>query len=395
MLSIITIILRYKRTIALLTVAGIIVSAIVSLVIPPRYIASAAFIPYGVEKEITGHRGFWAQLGTFGETYASFLRAQRNLIIDYLVRSRMMSEILSSRFDLERVYKVKGTEKVRRKLQDRTGVDIRPEGVIVLSVEDRDPERAHSMVSTYLEYVDSFLVDMSIASAKERRKFLADELAWREQRVASADSAVMAFLKKHGIYQLEQQAIAALRIVSGLNARLNILEVEERLLEMTMRTGNPELERLRSELENLKAQIIKIQEGTGDERGFFPPLKELPDIAAGYIRLMVDLRAQETVLEYVRLLLEDVTIQANRKVGILRIIDPPYIPEERVWPKRKQIVIVSTVAVFFWTCFVLLVLDTRRRNVPVPEAYGTDGAAGGNSIDDRGRSDGERGEREP
>lgn len=363
MLSIITIILRYKKTILLVTAAGFIVSAAVSLVLPKRYVVHAAFIPYGVEKQITGHRDFWSQLGSFGETYASFLRGQRNLLIDHMVRSRAISKILIDRFDLEKVYSTKDWEKARKKLQENTGVDIRPEGVIVLSVEDRDPERACAMVAIYLERIDSILIDMSVESAEGQRRFLAEELAWRQKRVASADSAVMVFLKQHGVYQLEQQARAALEIVAGLNARLSILEVEQRLLEMTMRTGSPELEKLTVELDNLRAQIAKIQSGTGDEESLFPPLNEFPDIAAGYLRLVIELRAQEGVLQYVRLLFEDATIQANRRISVLRIIDPPFIPEQRVWPKRKQIVIVSTIAVFFWTCFVLLVLDTRGRQM--------------------------------
>jgi capsule polysaccharide export protein KpsE/RkpR len=274
-----------------------------------------------------------------------------------------MSVILIERFDLEKIYRVKGTEKAMKRLQKNTGVEIRPEGVIVLSVEDRDPERAYALVSTFLENIDSVLIDMSVESAEERRKFLAEEIAWRERSLASADSAVMAFLKQHGVYQLDQQARSALEVVMELNARLSILEVDKRLLEMTMRAGSPELEKLKRELENLREQIVKIQEGTGEEESLFPPLNEFPDIAAGYLRLLVELKAQEGVLQYVRLLLEDATIQANRKVGVLRIIDPPFVPEQRVWPKRKQIVIVSTIAVFFWISFAMLVLDTKREQV--------------------------------
>jgi uncharacterized protein involved in exopolysaccharide biosynthesis len=58
--------------------------------------------------------------------------------------------------------------------------------------------------------------------------------------------------------------------------------------------------------------------------------------------------------------LADAQILANSHVSTLRILDPPVIPEKRVWPKRKQIVLISTGAAFFWSGFFLLVRERIR-----------------------------------
>ena len=138
MLSLFSIILRHKKFIVLITIAGFAVSAVISLIVPARYVSVAAFLPVGVEQEITGRQGFFSQLGAFGEAYNTFLRIRKNFVIDFLLRSRRMSEMLDEQFDLEEVYRVRGIEKVRHKLRERTSVDIRDEGVIVIAVQDRD-----------------------------------------------------------------------------------------------------------------------------------------------------------------------------------------------------------------------------------------------------------------
>ena len=66
---------------------------------------------------------------------------------------------------------------------------------------------------------------------------------------------------------------------------------------------------------------------------------------------------QEFVLGYLRLRLADAQISANNHVNVLKIVDPPAAPEQRSWPKRKQIVMISTAAAFFWGCFFMIVRD--------------------------------------
>ena len=51
MLSFLSVILRKKKTIILAAIVGFVISIIVSLVLPAKYISLGAFIPGGVEQE--------------------------------------------------------------------------------------------------------------------------------------------------------------------------------------------------------------------------------------------------------------------------------------------------------------------------------------------------------
>jgi len=360
MISLISVLLRHKRLVIIITAAAFVGSALVSLIIPPRYVSSASFLPRGVEKDITGLRDFFSPFGEIGEISATFMRARKNLIIDHLIRSMQMYMLIDERFDLASIYGERDRESVHERLREHTRVVIRDEGVIILSVEDEEPVRAKEMVEAYIANLDSILVGLAIESSERRRAFLLEEIERRELRILETDSTIQRFQVEHGLYDIEEQARAALQIAAALSARLSMLEVEKELLEMTLKPGSHELEGVRSELRLLERQLSGMKDGMAGGESLFPPLAEFPGLASGYAQLLTEQKLQEFVVVYLRLQLEDVRLSSNRRMSVLKVIDPPYVPERRAWPKRKQIVMVSTLAALFWTCFILLIVEGIR-----------------------------------
>jgi len=356
MLTFLTIFLRYKKTVILVTLAGSIISAAASFFIPPRYISVAAFMPAGVENEITGGGNFFSNLGSLGDTYSAFVRVRRNFIIDYIVRSRAMSRLMSERFDLKTVYDVKSEEEVRDRLMKATSVIVRDEGVLEIGVEAEYPAMSRDMVQYYLSSIDSILISMSVESAGSKKNYLEEEVSRRRGRIAEIDSELKRYIDKHGIFEIQQQARAAYLVMAGITARENMLKVEKRILEMSMKDSYPEMKMLDLELEKIEEQISEMFEGKG-AKGLFPPLKNLPAIATGYMALVNDRMMQEFALAFVMLKLEDAKVSEASDVSVIRIIDPPYLPGLRSWPKRKQIVIIFTLASLFWTLFFILLYE--------------------------------------
>lgn len=359
MIALLLVIFRRKKVILSVTAAGFLISAVVSMLIPSRFVASTMFAPAGVEKDLTNLREFFAPMGSFGESFAAYLRARKNYLIDYIIRSRRMSDLIDARFDLGRVYGVTDRDEIRRRLGEHTAVVIRDEGVIVLSVEDRDRERAIAIAEEYLAQLDTVLLDLAVENSRERMQFLGDEVARRERAITVADSLIGAYLGTYGLYAMEEQVRVMLDIVSNLSNRLSVLDVEKRLLEMTMKPGSDDLDRVEFEWNQMRKQLLLLRE-TGAEPDLFPPFKKLPEISTQYLQFMSERRMQEFMVAYLRLRLADAEVAANSRMSVLKVFDPPSAPDRRSWPKRKQIVLVSTAAAFFWACFSM-VLDERRR----------------------------------
>jgi capsule polysaccharide export protein KpsE/RkpR len=359
MLALLRIVFLHRRVILAITAAGFIISAAVSMAIPSRYTVATSFLPLGVERDITGLRGFFAPLGSFGESFAAYLRARKNYIIDFFIRSRRMSEVIDAKVGLKEAYGTEDPDLIRERLQLHTRVIIRNEGVIILTVDDRSRERALAITNAYLKSLDSLLVQSAVEGALSRTKYLNQEVARREREIAASDSLLKEFLDVYGLYDMNQQVRLMLDVVSDLSARLSILDIEKNLLELTMKPGSPDYDRVELEWNSLREQLLLLKEkGAGPK--LFPPLKKLPEISSRYAGLLSQRRTQEFVLAYLRVLLEDAKVSAKSRESVLRPLDPPALPDKRSWPKRKQIVLASTAASFFWGCLFLIARERWR-----------------------------------
>lgn len=353
MLALLRIVFLHRKLVLAITLAGFLISAAVSMALPTRYTVATSFLPLGVERDITGLRGFFAPLGSFGESFAAYLRARKNYIIDFFIRSRRMSDVIDAKVGLKEAYGTKDPDEIRDRLQMHTRVIIRNEGVIVLTVEDHSRERALAITNEYMKGLDSLLVQSAVEGATDRIKYLNQEVVSREREIAASDSLLKNFLEVHGLYDMNQQVRLMLDVVSDLSARLSILDVEKNLLELTLKPGSPDYDRVELEWNSLREQLLLLREkGAGPK--LFPPLKKLPEISSHYAGLLSQRRTQEFVLAYLRVLLEDAKVSAKSRESVLRPLDPPALPDKRSWPRRKQIVLASTAASFFWGCLFLI-----------------------------------------
>jgi len=356
MLSFLSVILRRKKTIALAAAAGFIISVVISLVLPAKYYSMGAFIPGGVEQELSGSNSFLARLGAFSESYATFVRVRRNYIIDYIVRSNRMAGLMDSRFDLREMYGKDTIAEARQELNERTYVNVRDEGVLEIAVEAPDAVTARDMTAAYIEFVDRIIMELNLENAETKVAYLEEALASGERDRVAADSVLSEFMTSKGIFEIESQAKAAFQIIGVLTARVSALEVERNILGMTLRESSPDLRKLDLEIEKLKAEIDRVTE-MGSGEGLFPPLADMPGLATEYLGMVAERMAQEFAMAYVRLKLEDARISTKNRTGTIRVIDPPVVPERRSWPKRKQIVIILTMASVFWACFIIVIRE--------------------------------------
>ena len=388
MLAFLSIFLRYKKTVILVTFAGSVISAAGTYLISPRYISTAAFMPAGIENELTGGGGYFAHLGALGDTYSAFARVRRNFIIDYIVRSGTMSRLMSERFDLKEIYDVENEEEVRKKLMEATGVDVMDEGILEIAVESEDPVMARDMAQAYLGYIDSLLVSMSMESAGSRRRYLESEVERRKNKIAEIDSVLQEYTDRTGVFDIQEQARAAFLVLAGITTRENILEVEKRIWEISLKENNPEMMKIDIELEKLEEQLSIMMEREG-KKGLSPPLNKLPELAKEYMSLVSEKIMHEFSLAFVMIKLEDARISESNNEGVLRIIDPPYVPEMRSWPKRKQIVIIFTLASLFWCLFFILLYEEMKAGLfrGWKEISGKDGDIAGKGADSISRGD--------
>ncbi len=360
MIEIISVILKHKKLLAASVLAAFLISAVISLVITPVYRSSATIIPIGFIEELASVKNYFSYLGSMGESFTAYARIRKNFIIHGIIRSRKVTGIIAERYDMTDIYQTDRFEEARERLLENTSVDVHSSGSISISFQNEDPELAARVVEAYVSTLDSIMVTLSAEDAEARSEFISREIERRESEIAGSDSVLMAFMQEHGVYQLEQQARAALEAAAVIRTRQELIEVKRGMLEEVATGENPSLKLIKLELKELDNQIRRMSQ-QGDRGNLFPPLSEFPSLASQYIQLVTRRELKEFALQYMRLKLEDARIISSRGVSSLRMVDPPFVPERRIWPKRKQIVLISTISVFLWACILIIAVEVRGR----------------------------------
>ncbi|MBI5686447.1 MAG: hypothetical protein HZC54_15350 [Verrucomicrobia bacterium] len=160
---------RQKWWIMLLTLLVMTATAAVSLSLPKVYRATATLVPPEVDQAWPTPDGLKTRFGA--TTVGGAIRPGTTAtdIVMGILRSRRVALAVIQKFDLQRVYpaeaglklppmpwKLPGENKVTlsdilEKLGDRTDIRVTKEGLLSVSVQDHNPQRAADMVQCYLD----------------------------------------------------------------------------------------------------------------------------------------------------------------------------------------------------------------------------------------------------
>jgi uncharacterized protein involved in exopolysaccharide biosynthesis len=180
------VILKHRRMIFWICTITVITTAIISLLLPKSYAATASVVPPVdlLQKESA----------LLGAVKSPMLRQAMNAtgIVDMYVgilRSRSVADALVERFDLGQVHGVKASiSAVRQTLQGRTSVRVTSEGIIAITVEDSDPCRAAALANAYVEELDRQNKRLFVGQTASKRIFLENRLTEIEQELSRIDN---------------------------------------------------------------------------------------------------------------------------------------------------------------------------------------------------------------
>jgi uncharacterized protein involved in exopolysaccharide biosynthesis len=183
-------VLKYRRMVLCVCILSVGTAGTVTYLWPPSFVATASVVP---PMEGTGEPGLG--LGLLGGGGASLLRKVMNVnsVTDLYVgilESREVTDAMIDRFDLVRVYGRQPLTryKARERLRRYTSIDASKEGILYVTVEDKDPNRAAAIANAYVEELDKQNKKLSVGQATSKRMFLETRLNELEQKLSRIDS---------------------------------------------------------------------------------------------------------------------------------------------------------------------------------------------------------------
>src|SRR5579863_8836492 len=167
-----------KKMIARVTFAVMIVSIIAAFLLPNRYTATTRVLPPQQSQSMTAMLA--SQLGSLGPLAATAgkdlgLKNPNDIYIGML-KSDTVQNSQIERFELMKVYHERRISDTRSDLDAATKFVSTKEGLIAISVEDKNPGRAAAMANNYVDELRKLTQRIAITEAGQRRLFFENQL---------------------------------------------------------------------------------------------------------------------------------------------------------------------------------------------------------------------------
>lgn len=356
----------WRRFIIVATFVTALIVAIISLLLPKWYKASASIfppdqgggVPMYAELIQSLQMPLLGQLGTGARPETIFID---------MMRSRYIGERLIEEFGLYEVYDVDLVEEALFELHSHTTQMVQENGLISVTFEARDPQMAADIANRYVSLLDEFNRQLNTTRASRTREFIEEQLAKRERLLSEAEMELKQFQEDNQALEINEQLSSALNIVSNLTASAIALETQLKIMENYTSTSSEEYLQKKLEYEQVLEQLkkLKINTDQGEEdllRSYIPTLEDVPELALQMLRLRRNVEIENTV--YIMLVkeLEKTRIEEARDTPTVQVMDRATVPNLRSRPRRKVMVVVGAMVGLGWSAFLVMMMTAWREN---------------------------------
>jgi uncharacterized protein involved in exopolysaccharide biosynthesis len=357
LLDLLIVLAERKRLIFWVTAGFTVVAVIVSLLLPRSYTATVILLPPQQNSSLSSQLA--AQLGNLGGIVqmaggSSLLKNSNDMYVAML-KSRTVEDAMVNRFGLMQEYRKSYLSDARKALENHANVDgSGKDGLIHISVEDRDPKRAADLANGYVDQFRELSKNLAFTEAQQRRLFFEDQLKQANQNLGDAEQALKETEQKTGLIQLDSQARALIESAAALRAQIAAKEVQIQGMQTYAAGENAQLIEAEQELAGLRAQLAKLG-GTGDNPdSIIVPKGQMTTAGLEYVRRLRDVKYYEAIFDILARQFELAKLDEAKEGAIIQVVDAAAVPDKKSFPRRGLIVIVATAAGFL--CGILLAL---------------------------------------
>ncbi len=363
LLDVLLIFARRKWLLFFFALAGGVTILVWSLLQPKMYRADAVIL---TPQEQASSSALMGQMSILSALSGGGAKSPSDIYVG-LLQSRSVGEKLVRDFHLQDVYHASNVSGAQGVLASRTTIAADKDGLIKVTVSDRDPNRAKDLANAYSQGLYTLNSRLAIGQAAQRRLFFDQQLAFEKDRLADAEVAMKQEQERTGMIQLTGQTSITISRVSQLQAEIMSREIQLKALSSSATEQNPEVVRIESELSGLRQQLSAVLGKTGsdlpDSLGIAS--SKVPGLSLEYIRKERDVAYHQTLFDLLARQLEAARIDEAKAAPIVQVVDPAETPDRAYFPKTTLFTILGTLGGLILgliRCVVLYVYDYVDEN---------------------------------
>jgi capsule polysaccharide export protein KpsE/RkpR len=290
-----------------------------------------------------------------------------------VLQSRSIADRLVKKFKLKELYRQEYLADTYEKLAELTNISVSSEtGILTISVEDEDPQRAADMANTYVDALDHINRTFNTSEGHRKRVFLEKRITEAKEDLLKAEEDLRAFQEKHKVVSIEAQARATIEGAGQLKGQLIAAQTELEVLKQFGTERQNEAVMLKTKISELKNQLAKIELGNPgkDEDYAYIPFKVLPSLGMELGRLIRDATIQAEIFNLVTTQYEMAVIEEAKDLNTIQVLDSGVLPDKKSGPKRLLIILLAILGSFGVAVFLAFFFEfLDRLKTDDPERY--------------------------
>jgi capsule polysaccharide export protein KpsE/RkpR len=334
-------------------VYALVVSALISLLIPVRYQSETRLMPpdspsglgLGMLSAMTGRAGMGGLGGIAGDLLGT--KSSGALFVG-VIQSQTVQDRLIQQFNLMHVYHDGKIEDARKDLAEYTDVtEDRKSGIISIGVTDHDPKRASAMAKSYVDELDRLVAQVSTSSARRERIFLEGRLKTVKGELDDSAKNFSDFASKNSAIDIPAQGRAMVEAASRLQGGLIAVQSELEGLKQVYTDDNVRVRSARARMDELQKKLNEIgsagtEGGAKGDDSLFPSIRRLPILGVTYADLFRRTKIEETVYELLTEQYEMAKVQEAKEIPSVKVLDAAIVPTKKTFPPRTEITVLGT-----------------------------------------------------
>ncbi|MCY4606554.1 MAG: Wzz/FepE/Etk N-terminal domain-containing protein [Gemmatimonadetes bacterium] len=338
------------------TLAICVLAGGLSFLLPKEYEATVQILPPREKKESFGFSSMLASLPIpalrLGE------RGTPSDISLATIKSTTTRRQMIEKFGLMQRYEARTLTDALEVLADNTTAAMTEEGMLGVSVLDKDPQMAADMANYYIVLLDSTNKRFAHKTASDRLDFIRGILQEEDKRLDDKMKLLEEFQSEHNAISIDDQARAAILTATSMRTAAMELAIEhQRLILSGLGPNHDKVKQLEREIllrqgtiaflrdglnpaDNTMLQNKALQLQLGDEN-LFLPLNQIPGVAQEYANLEKDVLVQTSLMLVLLQQEAQALIEAKDATSTVQILDPATPPEIKAKPQRELIVFLA------------------------------------------------------
>jgi uncharacterized protein involved in exopolysaccharide biosynthesis len=349
-----------KKTLFAVPAITTTLAIVVSLFMTPIFTAKTVMMP--PQQQQSGAASALASLGALAGLAgaAAGVKSPDDMYIAFM-QSESLQRAVIEKLGLQERYKTKTIFETREALKGLVKIaSDKKSGLITIEADDKDPEFSAKLANTHVEELRNLMGKLAVTDAQQRRVFFEQQIAKTQDELAQAEANFRAAKEKSGMQVTAVIAEGSVRASAEMRGQIAAKEVQMQAMSRFATPQNPDVQRLGSELGALRAQLAKIEQGSGGEERT-SPLQQLA------VKSYRDIKAREAMMGVLVAQYESARVDESREGPLIQVVDAAQAPERKSKPKRAIIVLVAAFAGLFLGLLVAFVRRAIRNAASSPD----------------------------